>query len=276
MHIAIAHGWPRQPLLHALASTAEAGKATLMKTSPHILLLAGSFEARHLAEKLSAQGMSYTAWLSEAPRGAAVMPQVPLLRRFEDANGMQVAIADGGFNAVLDASHTFDRSVTRQAFAASRALGLPYLRLERAAWPVKGEPRWQAAVDVAEANSWIGEGRRVFCATGWDSLSEYAGFAGEVLLLRQTRRHDRAAPYPFVELVFGDPPFTAQDEAALFRDLRVDMLICRNLGGAASRPKLDAARQLGLDVVLIDRPAPPEGIARTSAVDSAVEWVAQL
>lgn len=247
-----------------------------MKSGPHILLLAGSFEARHLAERLSAQRVQYTAWLSEAPRGAAVMPQVPLLRRFGDSAAMQDAISEGGFTAVLDASHTFDRSVTHQAVAAACALGLPYLRLERPAWNTMGKPRWHLAANVAEANARIDAGRRVFCATGWDSLSEYAGFAGEVLLLRQTRRHDRAAPYPFVELVFGDPPFSAEDEQALFTELHVDMLICRNLGGRASRPKLDAAEALDLDVILIDRPAAPEGILRVSGSDAAVDWVAKL
>lgn len=247
-----------------------------MNASPHILLLAGSFEARHLAEQLTARGLRYTAWLSEAPRGSAMMPQVPLLRRFADGDAMHAAIVKGGFTAVMDASHTFDRSVTYQAVAAARLLGLPYLRLERPAWQTEGKARWHSAVDVAAANARIASGARVFCATGWESLPDYAGFAGDVLLLRQTRRHTRAAPYPFVELVFGDPPFTAAEEQALFSSLAVDTLICRNLGGTASRPKLDAADALGLEVILIDRPAAPSGTLSVTDGDAAVEWVQRL
>ncbi|MEP3675809.1 precorrin-6A/cobalt-precorrin-6A reductase [Sulfitobacter sp.] len=247
-----------------------------MTKTPHILLLAGSFEARHLAEQLSEQGLQYTAWLSEAPRGSAMMPQVPLLRPFADGAAMQAAVAEGGFTAVMDASHTFDRSVTHQAVATAQALDLPYLRLERPAWETQGRAHWCRVPDVAQGNARISQGARVFCATGWDSLSGYAGFAGEVLLLRQTRRHRRLAPYPFVELVFGDPPFNAHDEQALFKRLSVDTLICRNLGGAASRPKLDAADALGLDVILIDRPAAPEGTASVADVGAALEWVRGL
>lgn len=247
-----------------------------MKTSPHILLLAGSFEARHLAEQLSAQGLRYTAWLSEAPRGSAMMPQIPLLRRFKDAASMQAAIAHEEFTAIMDASHTFDRSVTHQAVATSQALGLPYLRLERPAWQTQGRAGWHHATDVVAANAHIAKGARVFCATGWESLPDYAGFAGEVLLLRQTRRHSRAAPYPFVELVFGDPPFSVVDEQALFKSLGVDVLICRNLGGMASRPKLDAAEALGLKVILIDRPAAPEGSSCVADADAALEWMRGL
>ncbi|KIN72884.1 Precorrin-6A reductase [Sulfitobacter guttiformis KCTC 32187] len=229
-----------------------------------------------MAQALASRGIRYTAWLSEAPRGAAPMPQVPVLRRFEDASQMQEQVAQGGFTSVLDASHAFDRNVTQQGFAAACALGLPYLRLERPLWNVAENARWQRAADVATANTMIPAGARVFCATGWDSLERYARFAGEVLMLRQTRRHERAAPYPFVELVFGDPPFDVAAEKALFSALRVDLLICRNLGGLASRPKLDAAAALGLDVILIDRPATPANIAAVAQVEEALAWVSSL
>lgn len=247
-----------------------------MITVPHILLLAGSFEARRLAEALSAQGVSYDAWLSEAPRGAATMPQIPLLRRFDTGDGMRDAMIEGGYTAILDASHVFDRSVTQQGFAAAEMLGLPYLRLERPAWDVTENPNWHHARDVTAANGMIGQGARVFCATGWDSLPEYDGFQGEVLMLRQTRRHTRPAPYPFVELVFGDPPFSAADEQALFEHQKVDMLICRNLGGRASRPKLDAAAALGLKVILIDRPSAPDGLQAVADTQAAVDWINAL
>jgi precorrin-6A/cobalt-precorrin-6A reductase len=241
-----------------------------------ILLLAGSFEARRMAESLSNMGVTYDAWLSEAPRGDARMPQVPLLRRFDAPDEMREAAALGGYTAVLDASHVFDRSVTQQAVFATDVLGLPYLRLERPPWETDGHPNLRSAHDVAAANAMIGQGARVFCATGWDSVPEYAGFKGEVLMVRQTRRHARPAPFAFVKLVFGDPPFSAADEQMLFTKLKIDTLICRNLGGRASRPKLDAAQALGLDVILIERPRAPEGIPTVADIQSALKWVEAL
>lgn len=255
-----------------LVLRAHAAKPVCMASSPHILLLAGSFEARRVAEALSAQGMSYDAWLSEAPRGPAPLPQVPRLLRFKTVDAMMAQMRDAGFTAVLDASHVFDRRVTQHAFAAADQLGLPYLRLERPAWETAGKPKWKTATDVSAANAMIGPGARVFCATGWDSLPDYNPFQGEVLMLRQTRRHTRPAPYPFVELVFGDPPFSAEQEQALFLAQRVDTLICRNLGGQASRPKLDAAAALDLDVILIDRPTAPSGLPTVADIDAAVAW----
>lgn len=255
---------------------ADGAKARGVVTEPHILLLAGSFEARSIAQAMNDGGLSYEAWITEAPRGNAQMPQVPTLCRFEDAQAMQAAIRKGSFNAVLDASHVFDRTATRQAFDATRELGLPYLRVERAIWETQGHKKWHSASDVRTANEMIPQGARVFAATGWDSLPDYQGFRGEVLMLRQTRRHPRAAPYPFVELAFGDAPFTSLDEQALFRDQRIDTLVCRNLGGAASRPKLDAALALDLDVILIDRPALPAELPMVVDKIDAMNWVFAL
>lgn len=247
-----------------------------MRDDQHILLLGGSFEARHLAEALSARACVYEVWLSEAPRGAAQMPQIPLLRRFEGADAMQAAIAQGGFTAVIDAGHGFDTETSVQARQAAVALGLPYLRVLRAAWDPGDMAGIRRAADAAQASAMIAQGARVFCATGWDSLPDYAGFAGEVLMLRQTRRHGRTAPYPFVELVFGDPPFSVAQETALFASLRVDVLVCRNLGGAASRTKLDAAQALGLEVILIDRPAAPDGAQTATQTHEALAWLDAL
>lgn len=243
---------------------------------PNILLLAGSFEARRMAEALTNQGVSYDAWLSEAPRGDARMPQIPLLRRFDAPEEMRDAMVQGGYGAVLDASHGFDRHVTQQGFAAANMLGLPYLRLERPAWETEGHLKWRNAPDIITANAMIEQGARVFCATGWDSLPDYLGFKGEVLMVRQTRRHTRPAAYPFVELVFGDPPFTAANEQTLFKDLKVDTLICRNLGGRASRPKLDAAEALDLEVILIERPRAPAGITTVADIPAALDWIKTL
>lgn len=229
-----------------------------------------------MAESLSNKGVTYDAWLSEAPRGDARMPQVPLLRRFDGPDKMRNAVAQGGYTAILDASHVFDRSVTQQAVFAADVLGLPYLRLERPPWETDGHPNLRSATNVAAANAMIGQGARVFCATGWDSVPEYAGFKGEELMVRQTRRHARPAPFPFVKLVFGDPPFSAADEQALFTELEIDTLICRNLGGPASRPKLDAAQALGLDVILIERPRAPGGIPTVADIHSALKWAEAL
>lgn len=243
------------------------------RPSLNLLLLAGTAEARHLGVALAEAGHRVTAWLTEPPRGNNPMPMAFEMRAPEDANALRRDMA--GFDAVLDLSHGFDAVLSHAGFAAATALSKPFVSFTRPGWALD-DPQLQSASDVPAAAQAVPPGARVFAATGWASLPQFLPFQGARLMLRQTSRHDRPAPYAFVDLIFGDPPFTVASETALFRDLGVDLLICRNLGGDASRPKVDAARALGLPVVLIEKPRLPEGAHCLSDLHAMMNWVARL
>jgi precorrin-6A/cobalt-precorrin-6A reductase len=245
-----------------------------MEQAGHILLLAGSAEARRIAVALQEQGREVRAVMSEPPRGAEPMPV-----RFEvcaNASQDRIAQAAQGARAIIDASHGFDGHMTQVGHGAAVAGGLPFVTLSRPVWDAGEDPLWQSATDVAAAMPLIAPPERVFSATGWASLPEYRAFKGACLMLRQTTAHQRAVPFDFVEPVFGTAPFSVADEIALFKERRVDVLIARNLGGLPSRPKLEAAKALRLRVILIDRPALRAGVRVVDSVDAVMAWVAQL
>jgi len=243
-----------------------------MKKPLSILLLAGSSEARRIGAALVAQGHKVRALKSEPPRGPNPMPVPFEVIDAPTTQTMKAAMSD--VEVVVDASHAFDAQMTQLGHAAARELGLPFAHLLRALWDASEHPAWTRAPDVAAAIRMIEPQARVFSATGWASLPDYAAFPGAVLMLRQTTPHDRPPPYDFVELVFGTPPFLAADEQTLFMAREVDVLICRNLGARASRPKLDAAKALGLKVILIDPPPRPGDMTVYDSVDGIMNWIA--
>ena len=59
------------------------------------------------------------------------------------------------------------------------------------------------------------------------------------------------------------------------RERGVACLVTRNSGGAASVAKVEAARDLGLPVVMLERPPPPRG-ETVASVEEAVVWVRRL
>jgi precorrin-6A/cobalt-precorrin-6A reductase len=219
-------------------------------------------------------GADVRALVSEPPRGADPMPMPCTLLPFDDVDAVAAQLR--GCDAVLDASHGFDAGMTRLGFEAASVLGLPFLSYVRLGWDVPVDAPWCVAPDVAAAMPMIAPGARVFCATGWASLRDCAAFPGARLMLRQTHVHPRVPPFEFVDLIFGNPPFTTASEMALFRKLEVDTLICRNLGGRASRPKLDAAEALGTRVILIERPASPPQIKVVHELEAALAWLKAL
>ena len=84
-----------------------------------------------------------------------------------------------------------------------------------------------------------------------------------------------ALPFEFGEFVIRRPPFTVESEVALFKALNVTHLIVKNAGGEGGRAKLDAARAVGLPVLMLDRPSIPDAHIVTSVQD-ALLWVAAL
>ena len=244
-----------------------------MKRGLKLLILAGTAEARQIAEAAQDAGAEVQAWVTEVPRGPNPMPVPTDLISIDSIDTEEDAAP---FDAVIDASHAFDDGLTGLGLDLSRVKGLPVLSVRRPGWTPQESDRWHCAADVPAAMAMIAPGARVFSATGFGSLPDYRDFPGARLFLRQTTRHNRPVSFDFAELVFGTPPFSLTDEVALFRALRIDTLICRNLGGRASRPKLDAALALGLKVILIEPPAIPEDIEVVADVASALAWLETL
>jgi precorrin-6A/cobalt-precorrin-6A reductase len=62
---------------------------------------------------------------------------------------------------------------------------------------------------------------------------------------------------------------------ALLREHRIDVVVTKNSGGQLVRAKLEAARELSLPVIMVQRPAALSG-ATVETPEAAVRWVRQL
>ena len=71
-------------------------------------------------------------------------------------------------------------------------------------------------------------------------------------------------------------PYHYDDEFALMRDHRIDVLVTKNSGGELTRAKLDAAAALGIPVVMVDRPPLPPDVTTVCTADEAVAWLSGL
>ncbi|GAB4382717.1 cobalt-precorrin-6A reductase [Albidovulum sp.] len=230
-----------------------------------VLLLGGTSEASQLARELAARRVD--AIFSYAGRTAAPLPQ-PLPTRtggFGGSEGLARFLRAEAISHVVDATHPFAAQMSRNALAACAAAGVPLCAFERAPWTAGPGDDWRHVPDIPAAVAALPESpARVFLAIGRQTLAPFAARPQHHYLLRLVDPPAGPLPLPDVAVVIARGPFTRAADEALLAAHGIGLVVAKNAGGAGARAKLDAARALGLPVILIDRPAlPPRRIART-------------
>lgn len=240
-----------------------------------LLLLAGTAEARAVAERLAGDGrLEVIASLAGATRDPRALP-VPLrVGGFGGEDAQKEWMKINAIDVVIDATHPFAAAISARTRAICAALGLPCLQLLRPGWqPVAGDD-WRYVDSVKAAALAIPSGAVALLATGRQSLPAFLSRRDAVLYLRQIDPPGGPFPLPRGGYVIAAPPFSEAEELRLFKTLGVDLLVVKDAGGRAGA-KLDAARALGLPVVMIRRPAAPPG-EKVANVDAALDWLERL
>jgi len=240
-----------------------------------LLLLAGTGEAQRLATALAAQkipAIASLAGVTRAPKGMAIPTRSG---GFGGANGFRGYIAQEAITAVLDATHPFAAQITNRTAEICADLDLPYCQILRPEWCPEDGDKWSFIDDEDQASAHIAPGSTVFLATGRQTLHRFANLEKCRLICRQIDPPDEPFPFDGGEFLIGRPPFTVEDEHVLFKELAIDWLVVKNAGGAASRTKLTAAGQLGIPVLMINRPKQPDAPC-VNTIEDALSWVMSL
>lgn len=227
-----------------------------------ILILGGTGEARELASRVPA--VSSLA-------GRVSNPALPAgevrIGGFGGVDGLARWLRDNGVSAVVDATHPFARQITANAFEACERVGVPLVILRRPGFTP--QPGWHWVDSVAGAARDL-PGERVFLTTGRQDLAEFAA-CPQWFLARMVEPPEPPMPHR-IEVLLSRGPFTVDGELELMRSRGIDVLVTKDSGGSMTSAKLEAARQLGVPVVVVRRPPlPPAEVV--ADVDAAVSWL---
>ncbi len=194
---------------------------------------------------------------------------------FGGVDGLEQWLRDNEVDAVVDATHPFAARITANAAVASERTGIPLLVLRRAEWSAGPGDCWHVVTDLASAAAVVARlGERVFLTIGRQGVEAFAGCAGR-FLIRAIDPPAAAVPADS-EVLLARGPFTVDDEIALMREHRIDVVVTKNSGGALTSAKLDAARELGIPVVMVARTPIPAGVESMSDLDATVLWITQI
>ena len=230
-----------------------------------VLILGGTREARELAAALLARGDAPITSLA----GATPEPQRPPgettvgpLATPEDLARLARATAA---DAVVDATHPFADEISALAADAP----VPVLRLHRPPWQERPGDDWRRVPTLRAAAEQIPAGARVLLTTGRRGLAAFAPVGHAWFLIRTITPPGPPLP-PEHEILLDRGPYTLQSERTLLDRERIDLIVTKDSGGEATEAKLQAARERHLPVIVVDRPAPPQGVPTVATVPEAL------
>lgn len=237
-----------------------------------LLILGGTAEAAELAARLAGDDRLDTV---TSLAGLTRLPNVGAgqVRRggFGGPDGLAAFLKDGGYDALVDATHPFAARIAAHAAEAAEMARVPRVKLLRPAFERTAEDRFIPVADIIAAAAALPDGARVFLAAGRREVAPFAARKDLWCLVRMIEPPGAGDVMPAGELVLGRPPTDPEAEIALLKKHAIGWIVSKDSGGTAGA-KILAARKLRLPVVLVERPRPPAG-PTVKDVESVIDWI---
>jgi precorrin-6A/cobalt-precorrin-6A reductase len=241
-----------------------------------VLILGGTSDAAQLAAQAVAMpGVEVITSMAGRVRHPVAPAGRLRIGGFGGAAGLIEYVREQHIDLLIDATHPFAAQMSHHAATAAQACGLRHLMLVRPPWAPMSGDRWLAVESIAAAVAALpGVARRVLLTIGRQELAAFAPLQGLWFLMRMIDPPVPDTPVPPGTLVLERGPFTLEDERQLLQTYAIEAMVSKNSGGDATYAKIIAARELGLPVVMIQRPSMPAG-EQVADVEHAVAWLKQ-
>ncbi|MHC2568408.1 cobalt-precorrin-6A reductase [Rhizobium leguminosarum] len=244
---------------------------------PRILILGGTREARLLAEALAARDdcdvLLSLAGRTEKP---ATQPVPVRIGGFGGAAALAAFLKAGGYDLLIDATHPFAERISANAAFAAETTGIAAIALRRPEWQRRPGDRWRDVQSISAAIEALGPlPRRVFLATGRQGAHHAEAAPQHHYLIRSVDPVEPPLALDNVDYVLDRGPFTLDGECDLLRQRDIDVIVAKNSGGAATYAKIEAARLLGIEVMMVAR-APASIVKAVETVEAALAAIDHL
>ena len=231
------------------------------------LVLAGTGEARLVIDELRADGrFAITASLAGATDAPASLRVPCISGGFGGADGLAAWCRTNGVQLIIDMTHPYAATMSANAALAAGRLGIASIRHDRPPWHMKPGDNWSRFAGWREMALAIPSGANVFLAGGSSAIAHFAE-RGDIGLVARAMKDrvmkDRVdAPSesasskvsPRITFIKAMPKTDVLEERRLLEEHDILIVCCKDSGGKAGYAKIEAARALGIEVWLLERP----------------------
>ncbi|MEZ5776867.1 MAG: cobalt-precorrin-6A reductase [Paracoccaceae bacterium] len=240
---------------------------------PRVLLLGGTTEAGLLARRFASDGVDAVYSYAGRTGSPTVQPLPTRVGGFGGVTGLAAYLEAEAVAYVVDATHPFAEGMSRNAIEACALTGTRLCSFVRPPWVRGPGDDWHPVPDLSAAVAALPDHpARVFLAIGRQNLRVFAAKPRHHYLLRLVDPFEGPLPLADAEAVIARGPFSETGDRELLQRHRIDLIVAKNSGGDGARAKLDAARTLGIPVILIERPTLPSRRVAES-VDEVMEFI---
>lgn len=232
-----------------------------------IFVLAGTQDGREIAQRLAREAGEpvLASVVSDYGRTLAQTEQLEVSARPLPKEALRALLVERAARAVVDASHPYAAHVSQTAIELCGALGIRYIRYERAQSELPAYEKLHRVHSYEEAARVAASlGKRIFLTTGSRNLAAFAN-APELADCQLTARvlPDSAVLAECARLGFAPKqivalqgPFSHALNQELYKKYDAEVVVTKNSGSVGGTDtKLTAAMELGIAIVVIERPA---------------------
>ena len=222
-----------------------------------ILIIGGTAEAAIIAKELVKRGVFVI--ISYAGRTVDIEPPIQSYRigGFGGATGMSDFMKKEEITHLLDASHPFSKTITINSLVATKMANVNYICFEREKWGKEKEDSWRFVSDINKAVKLIEDDDSVFVTIGNKEIRYLNRRPKPFYLIRMITDPTDKIKLENYEIIFDKGPFELESEMNILKKYSINKLITKNSGSPAVFGKIHAARTMGVEVIMIERPALP-------------------
>ncbi len=239
----------------------------------NLLILGGTSEASSLAHLISKT--EFNATISYAGRVERIRQQ-PIQKRiggFGGVDGLTSYIISNGITHLVDATHPFAEQISQNAILASQNTNIPFAALTRPQWQKQKTDNWYTVPDIKTAAAALDcNPKRVMLAIGRMHLAHFYKNPQHFYLLRLVDRPLEPPAFTNQVIEVSRGPFTTNQDKLLLSKYKIDLMVAKNSGGNAAYAKIEAARQLKIKVIMIERPVISDRLTFYNP-EEVVQWI---
>lgn len=218
-----------------------------------ILILGGIKEASHLAEKLVSEGHDVVTSLAGRTKEPKPIKGKTRIGGFGGVIGLVEYLEKNKIELLIDCTHPFAKQISANAIKAAKLANIKLEVHTRTPWHQHENDIWISVKDLEEARDKIPPKARVLLALGSQYIDLFKTRHDVFFLVRMVDEPKQQLSLPNHKLLLGKPSSDWRQEKQVLEENQITHIICRNSGGTGAYAKIEAARNMQMPVIIVNR-----------------------